>query len=140
MRKNSAGTIPDLATRTTIPCHGMHERVFPFSLAWPVLALLLGVLEIITAVMLLKEEGAGPKLMLGGAVTGLLGNLSFNIVPLLTSLIDMEVHLIYSMTWALTALGSMLFTIGLLLYALRRRAQATRIAELEAILESQGRG
>lgn len=110
-----------------------------FSLVWPVLALLLGALEISIAVMLLKEEGAGPKLMLGGAVAGLLGNLSSFAAPFLWEFFTSRnpVETLYTATWALTALGATLFTTGLLLYVLRRRALATRIAELEAILGSR---
>jgi len=113
-----------------------------FTLVWPLLALLLGALEICIAVMLLKEEGAGPKLMLGGAITGLLGNLAFNAVPFLGAVIDTgaPVQVIYTVTWALTGIGATLFTLGLLLYVLRRRALATRIAELEAILGSRDGG
>lgn len=112
-----------------------------FSLVWPMLALLLGALEIGISLMLLKEEGVGPKLMLGGAVAGLLGNLGSFAVPFLWEWLvgNNPVELPYVVMWSLTGLGSTLFTLGLLLYVLRRRALATRIAELEAILDSRSR-
>ncbi|RYD38998.1 MAG: hypothetical protein EOP85_16700 [Verrucomicrobiaceae bacterium] len=111
------------------------------SLVWPVLAMLLGGLEISIAMMLLKEEGAGPRLMLAGALAGLLGNISSSAAPFLWEMLGRNdsVWILYSATWALTALGATVFTIGLLLYVLRRRALATRISELEAILASRNR-
>lgn len=105
------------------------------------LAMLLGGLEIAISVMLLREEGAGPKLMLAGAVAGLLGNLASFAVPFLWERLigNHPVEMLYVVMWSLTGLGATLFTAGLLLYVLRRRALATRIAELEAILASQAR-
>jgi hypothetical protein len=112
-----------------------------FSAIWSVLALLLGAMEITIAVMLLKEKGAGPKLMLAGAVAGIVGNLGSAAINFVADVLGAgdSPYTFYGIVWAVSALGSLLFTVGLLLHVLHRRALATRIAELEAILESQNR-
>lgn len=107
------------------------------SLAWPLLAILLGSLEISIAVLLLREKGPGPKLMLGGAIMGLLGNLSKLGAMFMMNQSGNFSEAAYAATWSLTALGSLLFTIGLLLFTLHRRALTNRITELEAILASR---
>lgn len=112
------------------------------SLVWPLLAILIGALEIGIAVLLLREQGPGPKIMLGGAVMGLLGHLSGIAVMFLmnqTGLTEFN-EAALTATLSLTGLGSMAFAIGLLLHALHRRALANRIAELEAILASRDHG
>ena len=120
---------------------GSMDQYWFVSLVWPVLAMLLGALEICISVMVLKE-GPGPKLMLAGAVAGLLGNLTSFAGSFLWERFGQEDNIItlYTVTWGFTAIGATLFTTGLLMFVLRRRALAARIAELEAILASQDRG
>ncbi|RYD37333.1 MAG: hypothetical protein EOP87_03730 [Verrucomicrobiaceae bacterium] len=110
---------------------------FFVSLILPALTILFGALEIIVAVLLLREEGPGPKIMLAGAITSLLGNLA-GVASML--MLNQSVNFgeaVYIAMSALTALGSLLFIGGLLLHALKRRALTRRIAELEAILASR---
>ncbi|MES2921518.1 MAG: hypothetical protein V4819_08230 [Verrucomicrobiota bacterium] len=98
---------------------------------WPLIALLIGGLQITAAVLLLREHGSGPWLMLIGGGMTVTGHVaiavarfgsSFNAYPAIRAL------------GSFATLGSLLFGIGLLLHALRRRALGNRIAELEAIL------
>jgi hypothetical protein len=103
-----------------------------YSYIWPLIALVLGALQITAAVLLLPERGSGPWMMLiGGGMT-----VTVHIAePLLARLQSSSNP--YSAIYALTSfatLGSLLFGVGLLLHALQRRAQGNRIAELEAIL------
>ncbi|RYD17613.1 MAG: hypothetical protein EOP88_25650 [Verrucomicrobiaceae bacterium] len=112
------------------------------TIIWSLLALLLGAMQITIAILLLKEKGAGPKLMLAGAVASILGNVGSASMSFLADLLNSgdSAIALYWIVSAVSALGALLFTIGLLLNVLRRRALTTRIAELEAILRSQDRG
>ncbi len=89
-----------------------------------------------------KPPTARFTIMLIGAVTGMLGNLSSTAASFLGSLFSGSdsAMTIYTATWGLTVLGAMGFTIGLLLHTLRRRALDNRISELEAILASRDPG
>ena len=105
---------------------------------WPLLSLLFGALQVTAAILLLRERGMGPWMMLCGSVIGLIGSVGssgFSILSRLYSI--MEVGNIMILLSFVSAFGHLLFTIGLLLYALQRRALANRITELEAILHSR---
>lgn len=122
---------------------GMNATSLSFlTIIWSLLALLLGAMQITIAILLLKEKGAGPKLMLAGAVASILGNVGSASMSFLADLLNSgdSAMALYWIVSAVSALGALLFTIGLLLNVLRRRALTTRIAELEAILRSQDRG
>lgn len=105
------------------------------SIIWPLTALLIGGLQITAAALLLRERGNGPWLMLIGGVISVLGRLGqFAIQIVGTALAsDFSYSTILSLS-SFSTLGTLLFSIGLLLHALRRRALGSRIAELEAIL------
>lgn len=102
----------------------------------PMLAILLGALEIWIALLLWREKGPGPKVMLAGALMGILGNLSGPVVLFLASPGKFN-EAAYTAAWSLATLGAMMFTIGLLLHALHRRSLSSRIRELETILASR---
>lgn len=105
------------------------------SLIWPLLALLLGGLQITAAALLLRERGSGPWLMMIGGVIGLVGHIAILITSRLPSSYNTLPTLLALSSFV--SLGSLLFGIGLLLHVLRRRALGNRIAELEAILAAR---
>lgn len=101
---------------------------------WLLISILLAGLQITAAVLLLRERGAGPWLMLCGGVISVLGP-SVSAIGSLMGGQSSEPMVIT--TSSLRIFGSLLFGIGLLLHALHRRAQGNRIAELEAILAAR---
>jgi hypothetical protein len=99
--------------------------------------LLITVLQLVAATLLMKGRTRGTGIMLGGAVVAMIGQVGLFTVPLYapnsaaTRLLE-----IYLGVSALILLGTFIFVIGLVLYALYRRGQANRVAELEAILST----
>lgn len=113
----------------------------PFiQIGWLLFTLIVSAAHITSACLLLKERGAGPVLMLIGSAIALIGGSAVHIWVILQNagLVDSSFsNRIFEMLSPLGALGWLLFAIGLLLFALRRRSQTARIAELEAIIEAQ---
>lgn len=105
---------------------------------WILFGLLHGGLLIASSVLLLRERHHSAWLMLAGSVTTAVGSIASHLIPLVMtfngSSPTMQVYLAVS---ALSALGALIFAIGLLLHVLQRRSQAARIAELELILNSR---
>ena len=110
-----------------------------YSLVWPLFALLLGGLQITAAALLLRERGSGPWLMLIGGVISTIVNCALPIIVIFFNSGGPYpiVSTIMRSLSSFSTLGSLLFGIGLLLHALRRRALGNRIAELEAILATR---
>ncbi|RYD48100.1 MAG: hypothetical protein EOP85_04240 [Verrucomicrobiaceae bacterium] len=109
------------------------------SVVWPILALLLGAMQITASIILLKEKGPGPLMMLVGSVVSVLGSIALPLLSFLMNYLNADFNEpAYMAIWSLSILGSLIFSIGLLLFALRRRAMTVRIAELEAIITSKG--
>lgn len=101
------------------------------------MAFVVGALNITSAVILLRDRHVGPWLMLAGSGIALVGQVASTLC---------QIFLIrpgnFKIEWftaigAFSALGTLLFAIGLLLHALHQRGKANRIAELEAILASR---
>lgn len=106
-----------------------------YSYIWPLISLLLGGLQITSAVILLRERGYGPWLMLVGSGITVVANVAVRIMMLVMS--SSNKFQTFTAVSSFSILGSLLFGIGLLLHALQRRGQGNRIAELEAILASR---
>jgi uncharacterized BrkB/YihY/UPF0761 family membrane protein len=110
-------------------------------IGWMLATLLVVSVQIISSVLLLREKHIGPWLMLAGSVITLIGSLVMR-VGFAFFLDRIGMHL-STYQWVFTAIsafsyfGSFLFGLGLLLYALRQKGRADRIAELEAILHSR---
>lgn len=113
----------------------MNHNIF-FNFLWPLLQVLLGGLEIATAVLLLQERGLASWLMLAGSTVSGLGQLVLPIIVRVAPSIRRGNLDLYMLLLSVVGFGSFVFSIGLLVHALRRRGQTNRIAELEAILAS----
>lgn len=109
---------------------------------WILISVVIGALNITSAIYLLRERHMGPMLMLAGSGIALLGQLG-QIAGTVVMLFGYRSAFITNSTMsmlavsALATLGTLLFSIGLLLHALHQRGKANRIAELEAILNSR---
>ena len=106
-------------------------------ICWLAFALLTGSLQIIASVLLLRERHIGPILMLGGGILSLLAGTGTQVMVIIMNHTGNFKTEILTAISALYAFGSILFFIGLLLFALHRRGLAARITELETILNSQ---
>ncbi|GAA5119092.1 hypothetical protein JIN84_22210 [Luteolibacter yonseiensis] len=94
-------------------------------------------IQLIASVFLAKEKAGGTAVMIGGGVVSMLGQVGYWVVPLYLRYVGVGSQLrFFYLASAVIALGSLIFAIGLLLYGLHRRGQASRVEELEAILES----
>ncbi len=104
---------------------------------------------IVASVVFLREKGAGPRIMLAGAVLSLAG-----VVPqALAQFIDYRANkgyeplelpqIVYYTFWNwLPTASALVFAAGLLMTAFQRRGLSKRISELESILaahEAAGR-
>jgi hypothetical protein len=113
------------------------------SFVWLAFGLLVGALHILAAVLLLRDRGPGPWMMLAGGVISLCGSVAsqaYNIFRIGSWYPsgDPELHMrVISALSGFSALGSLLFCVGLVLFALNRRALARRVEELESILRSR---
>ena len=101
------------------------------------LVLLIGGLNVTSAVILLRERHPGPWMMLAGSAIALVGQTSTLVMQFLLTR-----HSDFDFKWRLAGtafgtLGALTFAIGLLLHALHLRGKANRITELEAILNSR---
>lgn len=73
--------------------------------------------------------------MLGGGVVSMMGQVGWWILPMYCRSVGVTTPIeFYYIGSAAIALGAVIFSIGLLLHALRLRGQGNRVAELEAIL------
>lgn len=100
-------------------------------------SLLISVLQLVAAVILIKDRTRGSEIMIGGGVVALVGQVGLWTIPLYVSSSEPNLMIdIYLGATSLFALGSVFFVIGLVLYALHRRGQGNRVAELEAIIET----
>lgn len=113
-----------------------------------VCSVLVCALAIFASVLLLREKSAGSRLMLVGSILALIGTavpqsiyaLENFVASYSSSLAEHDTYyvihnLMYYSIWDWLSTASwMLFSVGLLLVALRRRALAARITELENIL------
>ncbi len=107
-----------------------------YSFIWPLIALLFGGLQITAAALLLRERGSGSWLMLIGGIVSVVGHVAIPIIVFFFNSggSDPIVSTLFVVLPSFATLGSLIFAIGLLLHALRRRALGSRIAELESIL------
>ncbi len=106
-------------------------------IAWLLFTLLIGATQITAAILLLRERHMGPWMMLIGGIIALIGSVGNQLLWLFRLTSTGSSVAIVNATSAFSALGHLAFAIGLLLHALRRRALAIRIVQLEAILHSQ---
>lgn len=107
-------------------------------IAWMLASMLVISVQIIAAVLLLREKHIGPWLMLAGAVVSLMGALAHPFIAFFSSLAGrIDLMSTYMALAGLGYFGALLFGIGLLLHALNQKGRADRIAELEAILHSR---
>ena len=103
---------------------------------WLLFGLVIGGVQITAAVLLLRDRGAGPWIMLVGAVLSLLGSLSRPVVMMFIHKIGISnISTPLMITGGLSGLGGLLFTAGLLIFALQRRGLRSRIDELERITD-----
>jgi uncharacterized PurR-regulated membrane protein YhhQ (DUF165 family) len=109
-------------------------------------SILVHLILIVTAVLFLRERATGAWLMLAGAATALIGFTIPQLVYVAISFLGadrvsapVESLMYYSVwTWLSTA-GALLFAVGVLLVALRRRGLSNRIEELETLLDARNR-
>lgn len=106
-------------------------------IAWLLFGLVIGAVQIIAAVLLLRDRGTGPWLMLAGAVISLLSSIGGRLFVMFAvrRLSAPEIPVIYQIISGIGGLGTILFTAGLLIFVLQRRALRTRIDELEHIAD-----
>lgn len=112
-------------------------------------SVLISLLCLIASVILLRERAAGPWLMLAGSILALIGTAVPQGLYVMESFaanssgaiyeVSPEIKsLMYFTVWDWLGTSAwFLFSIGLLLVALRRRALARRIAELELLLATR---
>lgn len=106
---------------------------------WILVSIIVTALNVISAVVLLRERHLGAWLMLAGSATYLLGQFGSFVVQIAfmtgnrLAVGNMQFMMAFP---AVSALGSLLFAVGVLLHALHQRAKANRITELEAIIAS----
>jgi hypothetical protein len=103
---------------------------------WFLISLVLWALNITSAVILLNERHSGPWLMLTGSGIALVGQIGSRLLIFTLRTNNFKTDWFAAMG-ALSSLGALLFSIGLLLHALHQRGKANRIAELEMILNSR---
>jgi hypothetical protein len=104
--------------------------------AWLFFTLLLSAAQIVAAVLLLRDRGAGPLMMLIGSVMSLIGGCASHLVWIVLHRPFETLRVVGSVASGIGGLGSLLFVAGLLIFALQRRALQARIAELERVAGS----
>ncbi len=118
----------------------MHSYSFSFLHLFSTASLLVGhALMVAIAILLLKERGIAPKIILTGALlhvgSGVVQSFPNQINPLIQGSNS------FPMFWiafvSASSGGRILFFAGLLLFVLQRRALRRRNEELESILETQ---
>lgn len=94
------------------------------------------VMYIASSVLLLRERAPGPWLMLAGSVLSVVGMLASLVLQIYVTRVSGFNNNAFLAVASLSSLGALLFAIGLLLHALRQKAKANRVAELEGIIAS----
>lgn len=110
---------------------------------WIIATLLSGGLQVTAAVLLLRHRGAGPILMLGGAGLGMLTSIASQITVFIGNARGLwgegetvSLHQIITLLGLVSTICWLIFSAGLLIFALQRRALRNRIDELERIAGS----
>ncbi len=106
---------------------------------WLAFSVLMGAIQIIASVLLLRDQHLGPWLMLAGACITLLSNSAIQAISILGFPFGLDEHMqvFYQIAGGISSLGWLCFGAGLLIFALHRRSQRHRITELEQIVESR---
>lgn len=99
-------------------------------------------LQVLAAILLLRERGVSASIMLAGSILYAVAVLGSRLVLVLNNAGIFELNPAsmmrnFNVLNTVSALGGLLFVAGLILHALRRRALTTRIAELEQIIAAQ---
>ena len=109
---------------------------------WLGFSVMSGILQVLAAILLFRERGAPAWMMLIGSILSMAFGLGSRLIIVFhnagtfESSFETVIHYA-NILGAVNALGGMLFIVGLVLYALRRRALSARIAELEQIIAAQ---
>lgn len=109
----------------------------------PAFLLLIGILEIVLAVILIRRRDFMGWLLLAGALLHTLAQLGIhwlfqlynNTISSLNS--PPETFLLIQILGPISAFGGLLFFAGILIHALKRRALHKRLAELEQVLAAR---
>lgn len=104
-------------------------------IGWMLFRLVVGGSQIVSAILLLRERHVGPRVMLCGGILSLIAGLGHSV--LMSGLTPQKTIRFIEVGSYVSALGMLLFAAGLLLFALHRRGQSARIAELEMILSAR---
>lgn len=109
---------------------------------WLGFSVMSGILQVLAAILLFRERGAAAWMILIGSILSIVFGLGsrlifvFHNAGTFGSSFETVIHYT-NILGAVSALGGLLFIVGLVLFALRRRALSTRIAELEQIIATQ---
>lgn len=105
----------------------------------PIIHMLISVIcfaaQITAALYLLPDKGSGPWLVLVGSVVTMIGMVGAWFVPYFSPG-PLNLTYINLMAPVVVICGSLISCSGWLMYALHRRGQRNRVAELEAIIET----
>jgi hypothetical protein len=109
---------------------------------WLAINILFCLLQILAAVLLFRERGTNGWMMLIGGVLSGITTLTLLIVDIFHEVSALPVgwatiNRYRNVLGTMATCGQFVFLVGLVLYALRRRAQIHRIAELEQIIAAQ---
>lgn len=103
----------------------MHSASSLMMYLWPLLSLMIGALQVTAAIVLLRERGMAPWMMLIGSVIGVVSGVGSSVFAVVLSRqVPTGVGSILMAMSAFAWGGHLLFSIGLLLYALQRRLLA----------------
>jgi hypothetical protein len=149
--KLTPGPIENPARQEAPPCFskrsGLTGRMMSssfsiqyLSIATMLLGLLISGSLLAASVLLIREGGPGPKLMVCGAVFSLLAPVVARTMVFWMNHQGSFDGNFYLATVSITTVGPLLFAIGFLLFALGRRRLAGRVAELESILSARDAG
>lgn len=99
-------------------------------------------LQVLAAILLLRERGVAVSILLAGSILNGITVLGSRLILVLSNAGIFELNPTtmmrnFTLLNSVSALGGLLFVVGLMLYALRRRALTARIAELEQIIAAQ---
>jgi hypothetical protein len=109
---------------------------------WLGFSFISGVLQVLAAILLFRERSAAAWMILIGSILSVAFGLGSRLVIFFhnagtfESSFETVIHYT-NILGAVNALGGMLFIVGLVLFALSRRALSARIAELEQIIAAQ---
>jgi hypothetical protein len=109
---------------------------------WLGFSVMSGILQLLAAILLFRERGAATWMILIGSILSVALGLGsrlifvFHNAGMFGSSFESVIHYT-NILGSVSALGGLLFIVGLVLFALRRRALSARIAELEQIIAAQ---